>query len=117
MNATSGDEEKLWAFIAWLIPLIGGVLVLLLKPNYNYAKHWAYLSIAFLIVAIVASIVASIISLITSLIPFMGFLGVVISAVFGALLLVVWILGILKSLNRVYWNPPIIYDLARRLGL
>ncbi len=113
MSMISGDEEKLWAFIAWLIPLIGGVLVLLLKPDYRYARHWAYLSVSFFIVAMLASIVAYLISLI----PFMHLLGLVVSVIFGALLLVFWILGILKSINRVYWSPPIIYDLAKQLGL
>ncbi|MCS7135765.1 MAG: hypothetical protein RMJ14_03315 [Nitrososphaerota archaeon] len=113
MDTTLGDEEKIWGFIAWLIPLIGGVLVLLLKPEYKYAKHWAYLSISFFVIVVIASVVASVISII----PFVNILGLVVSAVFGALLLVVWILGILKSLNRVYWNPPIIYDIAKRLGL
>lgn len=113
MNTTLGDEEKLWGFIAWLIPLIGGVLVLLFKPDYTYAKHWAYLSISFFIVIVVVSVVTSIISLI----PFMGLFGLAIGVILGVLLLVVWILGILKSLNRVYWDPPIIYDIAKRLGL
>ncbi|PUA31580.1 MAG: hypothetical protein B9J98_05780 [Candidatus Terraquivivens tikiterensis] len=109
----SGDEEKTWGFIAWLIPLIGGILVLLFKPSYRYARHWAYLSISFFVVAVVASAVATIISIV----PFLAPLGWAISAVLGALFLVAWVLGILKSLNNSYWNPPIIYDLARRLGL
>ncbi|MEM2910272.1 MAG: hypothetical protein QXO01_04315 [Nitrososphaerota archaeon] len=113
MSSTFSDEEKTWGFIAWLIPLIGGILALLFKPNYNYVKHWAYLSISFFVVAVIASVVAYVVSLM----PFMSFLGLILSALFGALLLVVWILGILNSLNKVYWAPPIIYDLAKRLGL
>jgi len=113
MNSASWSEEKIWGFIAWLIPLVGGILVLVLKPDYRYARHWAYLSVSFFVVAIIASIVAYILSLI----PFINILGLALGALFGALLLVVWILGILKSLENVYWTPPIIYDLARRLGL
>jgi len=86
---------------------------LVLKPDYRYARHWAYLSVSFFVVAIIASIVAYILSLI----PFINILGLALGALFGVLLLVVWILGILKSLENVYWTPPIIYDLARRLGL
>ncbi len=113
MNSASWSEEKIWGFIAWLIPLVGGILVLVLKPDYRYARHWAYLSVSFFVVAIIASIVAYILSLI----PFINILGLALGALFGVLLLVVWILGILKSLENVYWTPPIIYDLARRLGL
>lgn len=86
---------------------------MVLKPDYRYARHWAYLSVSFFVVAIIASIVAYILSLI----PFINILGLALGALFGVLLLVVWILGILKSLENVYWTPPIIYDLARRLGL
>ncbi|MCL7395783.1 MAG: hypothetical protein LZ170_00090 [Thaumarchaeota archaeon] len=110
MNSAIGSEERIWGFIAWLIPLIGGILVLVLKPDYKYAKHWAYLSISFFVVAVIASIVAYILS-------FIPFLGLALSALFGLILLVVWIIGILKSLNNVYWSPPVIYDLAKRLGL
>jgi len=113
MNSASWGEEKIWGFIAWLIPLVGGILVLVLKPDHRYARHWAYLSVSFFVVAIIASVVAYILSLI----PFINVLGLALGALFGALLLVVWILGILKSLENVYWTPPVIYDLARRLGL
>lgn len=103
------DEEKLWGFIAWLIPLIGGVLVLVLKPGYVYAKHWAYLSISFFILIAIAQLV----NVVFAYIPFVGW---ILSMLVNLGILLVWVLGIVKSLGKTLWKPPIIYDLARRLG-
>ncbi|MEM0001032.1 MAG: hypothetical protein QXH02_06305 [Desulfurococcaceae archaeon] len=104
-----GDEEKLWGFIAWLIPLIGGVLVLVLKPGYRYAKHWAYLSISFFILIVAVQVAC----MVFALIPFVGW---AFSVLINLGMLVVWVLGIVKSLGKTWWKPPVIYDLARMLG-
>ncbi|MEM4487021.1 MAG: hypothetical protein QW116_07330 [Zestosphaera sp.] len=104
------EEEKIWGFIAWLLSIIGAVLALVLKPNYKYVKYWAYLSISFFIIIIVASIVTRILSFI----PIIGWL---INALVGLALLILWVLGLIKSLGREYWKPPVIYELARALGI
>lgn len=103
------DEEKLWGFIAWLIPLIGGVLALVLKPGYRYAKHWAYLSISFSILIVAAQVV-------NAVLVFIPFVGWALSMLINLGILVTWILGIIKSLEKTWWKPPVIYDVARMLG-
>jgi uncharacterized membrane protein len=107
------EDERLWGFVAWVIPLIGGVLALALKPNYRYAVYWAYLSISFFIV-IVGVWVAVLVSSITPLIgPIISF---IMSAVMGILLLVAWIIGMVRSLEVKWWDPPLIYEIARKLN-
>lgn len=106
---TISEDEKLWGFIAWLIPLIGAILVLVLKPGYKYAKYWAYLSISFFIIIIIAQVVA----FAFSLIPFVGWF---ISTLIDIGLLIIWILGVLKSLGKTWWKPPIIYNIAKILS-
>ncbi|MEM4623736.1 MAG: hypothetical protein QW816_06780 [Desulfurococcaceae archaeon] len=100
------EDEKIWGFVAWLIPLIGGILVLVLKPSYRYARYWAYLSISFFIVVVGAQLV----SIIFDLIPIIGKL---ISALIGLGLLITWIIGVLRSLEKTFWKPPVIYDIAK----
>ncbi len=104
------EEEKLWGFIAWLLSIVGAVLALVLKPGYRYARYWAYLSAAYFIVIVAAWVVSAILGFI----PIVGWvLGVLISlAVF-----IVWIVGILKSLSKEYWRPPLVYDIAKMLGI
>ncbi|MGC8572921.1 MAG: hypothetical protein ACP5L0_02815 [Caldisphaera sp.] len=109
-NYVISDDEKLWAFIAWLIPLIGGILALVLKPSYKFAKYWSYLSISFFIIIIIANVI-------TILLRFIPILDLFISILIGLGLFIVWILGILKSLQKVYWKPKVIYDIAQLLGI
>lgn len=114
MKPTSGayevsDEEKLWGVIAWLIPLIGGIVALVLKPGYRYAKHWAYLSISFFILIVVAQIINAVLA-------FIPIVGWVLSMLINLGILVIWVLGIVKSLEKTWWRPPVIYDIAKMLG-
>jgi uncharacterized membrane protein len=104
------EEEKLWGFIAWLIPLIGGIIGLVIKQGSNYVRHWSYLSIGFFIVLVIGQVI----NIIFSFIPFIGRLLVVLVDL-G--LLIIWIIGILRSLEKNLWKPPIIYDIAKILGL
>ncbi len=104
------DDEKLWGLLAWLLSIIGAILALALKPGYRYAKYWAYLSIAFFIVIIIAAIINTILSLI----PIIGWILIVL---INLGLAIIWIIGILKSLQPNWWKPPIVYDLAKALGI
>ncbi|MEM0044144.1 MAG: DUF4870 domain-containing protein [Sulfolobales archaeon] len=104
------EEEKIWGFIAWLLSIIGAVLALVLKPGYKYVRYWAYLSISFFILVVV-------IKVLTWILAFIPFIGWILSVLIGLALLIAWILGIVKSLNKEYWKPPIIYDIARMLGI
>jgi len=104
------DDEKLWGLLAWLLSIVGAILVLVLKPNYRYAKYWSYLSISFFIIIVVATIINSIVGLIP-------ILGMIIQILISLGLLVVWVIGIVKVLNIEWWKPQIIYDLAKAIGI
>ncbi|MEM0025451.1 MAG: hypothetical protein QXZ48_02275 [Zestosphaera sp.] len=109
-EADIGQDEVTWGIIAWIIPLIGAILALVLRPGYKYAKYWAYLNISFFIVIVVSGIV-------TSILAFIPFIGWLIGTLIWLALLILWVIGIIKSASRTYWKPPIIYDLARALGI
>jgi uncharacterized membrane protein len=110
------EEEKIYALIAWFIPVLGPVVSLILKPGVKYVKHWSILSISFLIVAILGYAVIEILDPIL-LIIHLGMVGKVLTTLFGILVLIVWIIGILKVAEGKYWKPPLIYDVALKLGL
>ncbi|MEM2024675.1 MAG: hypothetical protein QXW94_00025, partial [Desulfurococcaceae archaeon] len=69
----------------------------------------AYLSISFFIVVVGAQIVSAVFGLI----PLIGFF---LSALINLGLLVMWVVGIMRSLEKVFWKPPAIYDIARVLN-
>jgi uncharacterized membrane protein len=104
------DDEKIWALLAWLLSIIGAILVLVLKPTYRYAKYWAYLSLSFFIVAIIVWVVNSILALI----PIVGW---VISILISLAIAILWIIGIVKVLQITWWKPPLIYDIAKAIGI
>jgi uncharacterized membrane protein len=110
---TSGisEDEKLWGLLAWILSIIGAILALVLKPGYRYTKYWAYLSLSFFIIII---IIASIINGILMFIPFIGW---ILASLISLAIVILWIIGIIKSLQLTWWKPPVIYDIAKALGI
>ncbi len=104
------EDERLWALIAWLLSIVGAVLVLVLKPGYRYAKYWAYLSISFFIVLIVAMFVGRVLA-------FIPFIGWFFLALIELGLVITWIIGIVRVLQITLWKPPIVYDIAKMIGI
>lgn len=93
-----------------MLSIAGAILAMLLKPKYRYAKYWAHLSISFFIVAVVASILGSVLSVI----PIIGWL---LSGLISLCLVIIWVIGIVMALQTVWWKPPVIYDIARSMGI
>lgn len=115
MSQVSVDELN-WGLIAWAMPLGGGVLGLIMRPNSSYVKHWSYLSIAFGLVIIVVAIVLNILSLLTVFIPPLFILIRALGYIVGLVFVVAWVVGIVRERGMVYWKPALIYDVARVLG-
>jgi len=110
------NEEHTWALIAWIIPLVGGILGIIIKPNSNYVKHWSYLSITFGLVIIVIDVILGILSLATFFVPFLLIIFRIIGYLFDIAFLVIWIIGILRERAMLYWKPPVLYDIAKMMG-
>lgn len=110
------EEEGIWALVAWIIPLLGGIIGIVVKPNSSYVKHWSYLSIAFGLVIIGVDVVLGVLSLLTVLIPPIHIVITALGYLAGLVFLVIWIIGILRERNSIYWKPTIIYDVAKIIG-
>lgn len=112
------DEEKIWGLIAWIISIIGAIIALILKPSSKYVKYWAYLSISFFVIMIIGLMIVQIIGLILGFVPFAGWIiATIINGLYSLAILIVWIFGIIKSLSMEFWKPPLIYDLAKMMGI
>jgi len=110
------DDELNWGLIAWVIPLAGGVIGLIMRPNSNYVKHWSYLSLAFGLVIIVTDIVLIVLSMIVAPIWPLLMLIRILGYLVGLVFFVVWVVGVVRERSVVYWRPSLIYDVARMLG-
>ena len=115
MSQVSIDELN-WGLVAWIIPLVGGILGFVMKPNSNYVKHWSYLSISFGIVIIVVSVVLDLLSLATMILLPLFIIIRALNILVGLVFIIVWIIGIVRERNSIYWRPQIIYDVAKMLG-
>lgn len=102
-------DEKNLGIISWMLSIVGAVLGLLLRPDSKYVRHWSYLSISFFIIIIASSFLLGIIKLLP--------LGELISMLIKMSLFVIWIIGVTKSFEVVFWKPILIHDIARKLGI
>ena len=109
-SSSVSDDERIWALLAWLLSIVGAILVLVLKPTYRYSKYWAYLSLSFFIIGIIVGVVNAILALI----PIVGW---VISILISLVVVILWIIGIVKVFQITWWKPPIVYDIAKIIGI
>ncbi|HSU72451.1 MAG TPA: DUF4870 domain-containing protein [Candidatus Binatia bacterium] len=84
------SESKLWAFLAYLLSIIGFVLVYLLHKDDKFAMYHAKQSLVLFIFAVIVSVVGSIL-------PVIGWL--IILPVGEILVLILAILGIVNALK------------------
>jgi uncharacterized membrane protein len=109
MNSVS-EDERIWAFIAWLLNIVGAIIGLVLRPGSKYVRYWSYLSIAFFILLIITWVI-------TFIIGFIPFIGFIINILIYLGIVIAYIIGLIKVLTIQWWKPPIIYNIAQILGI
>ena len=98
-------EQKVRGLLAYLFGWIGGLVILLaLKDNNEQTKFNACQ-------AIVISAAGNILTIIFRFIPYVGFIGSIISVLMGVLL----IIGMIKAYKEEDYELPVISDLTRNI--
>ena len=98
-------EQKVRGLLAYLFGWIGGLVILLaLKDNNDQTKFNACQ-------AIVISAAGNILTIIFRFIPYVGFIGSIISVLMGVLL----IIGMIKAYKEEDYELPVISDLTRNI--
>ena len=98
-------EQKVRGLLAYLFGWIGGLVILVaLKDNNEQTKFNACQ-------AIVISASSMILSIILRYIPYVGFIGSIISVLMGVLL----IIGMIKAYKEENYELPVISDLTRNI--
>ena len=104
------SDVFVWQLIAWIFSIVGALIAYFAGPRDPRIIHWEKLSIAFFIVYIIAYVV----SFVLGLIPL---IGGVLSILIWLTIIVVWIIGIIKIIQREEWKPPILWDIAEKIPL
>lgn len=97
------DEGKLFAFLAYLLGIVGFIIVLLAKKDNKFAMFHAKQSLVLFFGWIVAGVVA--------VLP-IPFIHALISGILYLLLLILWIMGIVYALTGQEKNLPVVGQIA-----
>ncbi|MBI4149945.1 DUF4870 domain-containing protein [Candidatus Woesearchaeota archaeon] len=100
------DDSKTWAFLAYLLSVVGFVLVLMTKKEDTYAMYHAKQSFILFLAWVVTWIIG--------MIPLIGWL---VAWVLVILLLILWIIGMLNALNGKQVPLPVIGGLADKVQI
>ncbi len=114
------DESKLFGALAYLLGIVTGIIVFLMKKDDKYAKFHAMQSILLGVAAFVIVVVLGIVGTIISFIPVIGWIiGLLIAVlwfIIGLGLFVLWLLLMWRAYNGVKWKLPIIGEHAERMS-
>ncbi|MEW6721976.1 MAG: hypothetical protein AB1324_01810 [Candidatus Micrarchaeota archaeon] len=113
------DENRVVAALAYLFPIVGGALVLLLRKD-GYERFHGAQSIFFWVAAIAISLLISIAAALIGIIPFLGrVFGIIfdlISILFGLAVLILWLLLMWKAYKGEGMELPLITAEAKKIG-
>ncbi len=112
------DESKIFAFLAYLLGIIGFVIVLVAKKDDKFAMYHAKQSLVLTIFAFVGWIVLIIVGIILGFIPILGIvLDVLLLLAFWLSIMALWILGMVNALTMKQKPLPIIGQYAEKINL
>jgi uncharacterized membrane protein len=100
------DEGRLFAFLAYLLWLVGFFIVLIAKKDNKFAMFHAKQSLVLCIVGIASGVLHAI-----------PFFGTLVALVLGLVLTIFWIMGMIYALTGQETNLPIVGDLAAKINL
>lgn len=101
------EEGKIFAFLAYLLGIIGFVIVLLAKKDNKFAMYHAKQSLVLFIVAVIGWII----------LMFIPFLGWVLLPIWWIIMLIFTILGIINALTGKEKELPIIGKYAEKIKI
>jgi uncharacterized membrane protein len=101
------DEQKIFAFLATFLSIVGFVIALAAKRDDKYVMFYAKQSLVIFIVGAVAGVIASVLRLIP-------IIGTIIYLALGIVVFVIWLLSWIYALSGKMQDVPIIGDYAKK---
>ncbi|MFH1501338.1 MAG: DUF4870 domain-containing protein [archaeon] len=106
----SGDDSKLFAWLATFLSIIGFVIALLAKKDNAYVMYYAKQSLVIFILAIIVGIV-------NSIIVWIPFLGWFIMVLLNLVVLVLWVISWVYALSGEMKEVPVIGQYGNKINL
>ena len=108
------DDEKLFGLISWIIPIIGSIIVILLKKESKFAlfhaKQALVVHVAFLVLYIVTGIGGFVLTFLIGL----GFLLWLLDLLFLLVQIVIAVYGAFMAYQGKWLKLPIVSDIAQK---
>jgi len=101
------DDGKIFGFLAYLLGIIGFLIVLLAKKDNKFAMYHAKQCLVLCIVSVIAVVIA--------MIPFVGWF--VLGPILYVIILVLWIIGMVNALTGKEKPLPIIGKYGEKINL
>ncbi|MBW3016926.1 DUF4870 domain-containing protein, partial [Candidatus Woesearchaeota archaeon] len=112
----ANDESKIFAFLAYLLGIVGFLIVLLAKKDDKYAMYHAKQSLVLFIAVVAGWVAVFIVSLIIGFIPYVGWiLSALLSLALWLGFLALWILGMVNALTMKEKPLPVIGQYADKI--
>ncbi|MBN1170468.1 hypothetical protein JXA56_05565 [Candidatus Micrarchaeota archaeon] len=112
------DDSKLFASLSYLIPVLGGVAVFVIKKG-EYERFHAMQSIIFWVAAILVSTLIEIAGAIFGLVPVVGGIADIfihlIRLLFGLGILILWLMLMWKAFIGEKLELPLISEYSRKM--
>jgi len=112
------DEDRISAVLAYLIPLLGGIVVFLVRKG-SHERFHAIQSILFWVAVIVISIALQVVGKIVGVIPVIGDIFELVlwmvSMAFGLLVLIAWLFLMWKAYLKEKYEVPVLSRESRKI--
>ena len=105
-GSSISSESKSWAFIAYLLSVIGFILIMLTRKQDHYAMYHAKQSLVLFFATLIAMVIG--------MVPILGW---IISWMMSIIILILWILGMIHALNGKQIPLPLIGHFADAIKL
>jgi uncharacterized membrane protein len=108
-TAGVSDDSKLFAFLAYLLGIIGFIIALVTKKDDKFVMFHAKQSLVLFLGAVAIGIVGAVLWII----PTIGYL---ITWILRVLWLVLWIMGMVNALSMKEAKLPVVGDIAEKFN-
>lgn len=114
-NISDVEDGKIYAFLAYLLTIVGFIIVMLTKKDNKFAMYHAKQGLVLFIAAVVVSVLGTVLGFIG--LPFIGFGFGWIAGILNLGLFILWIIGMVNALSGQEKPLPVLGEFAKKISL
>ena len=113
MSDLEREKANIWAFIAWILGILGFIVVYCIKYDDDFAMFHAKQSLILTFINVVALVVIWVLGMA----PGIGIMMQVLNSVMKVLTLIITLVGAYFSLKGVRYKFPLLYEYSQKLSI